>query len=229
MCLNKALPDSVNISHDDYEWTQPLDYEHVPFRCCKCHALGHLFKDFQLNAKPQPPNPSNMQNQDGFTKVTNRKISHRKPLNGKKPQPEAASLPSTSNSFEILANTSEDPPLHSYSRLLPLSPSVIPPTPGSSSPPSQSEKNPGPTKEIKKFLSGKTKDMEVDAPSIHTMSTATAPEDMNQPQVMDEEPERFDLGGLDILELEAACKKKEFDKIPEHQLNTLEVILARAY
>lgn len=46
---------------------------------------------------------------------------------------------------------------------------------------------------------------------------------------MDKEPESFDLGGLDILELEAACKKKEFDKIPEHQLNTLEVILAREY
>jgi len=85
MRLDKALPDSVSLSRDDYEWTQPLDYEHVPFRCCKCHALGHLFRDCPLNAKPQPPNPSDMQNQDGFTKVTNCKRSHRKPSNGKKP------------------------------------------------------------------------------------------------------------------------------------------------
>lgn len=71
--------------------------------------------------------------------------------------------------------------------------------------------------------------MEVDTPSIHTKSTATTPEDMDQPQMMDEEPESIDLGGLDILELEAACKKKEFDRIPEQQLDTMEVILARAY
>lgn len=72
-------------------------------------------------------------------------------------------------------------------------------------------------------------DMEVDAPSTHTMSTTTAPEDLDQLQVMDEELESFDLGGLDILELEARCKKKEFDIIPEQQLNMLEVILARLY
>jgi len=30
--LDKALPDSVSLSHDECEWTQPLDYEHVPFR-----------------------------------------------------------------------------------------------------------------------------------------------------------------------------------------------------
>eukprot|EP00253_Pinus_taeda_P003170 PITA_03170 len=43
MRLDKALPDSVSLFHDDYEWTESLDYEHVPFRCRKCHAHGHLF------------------------------------------------------------------------------------------------------------------------------------------------------------------------------------------
>lgn len=33
MCLDKALPESVSLSHRDEEWIQPLDYEHVPFRC----------------------------------------------------------------------------------------------------------------------------------------------------------------------------------------------------
>jgi len=119
MRLDKALPDSVSLSHDDYEWTQPLDYEHVPFRYRKCHAHGHLFKDYPLNAKSQSPDSSDMQTQDGFTKVTSRKRSHRKPSNGKKTQPEAASFPSTNNSFEILTNTSDDQPLHSKSRLPP--------------------------------------------------------------------------------------------------------------
>jgi len=87
----------------------------------------------------------------------------------------------------------------------------------------------GPPNENRKLSSGKAKDMDVDAPPIHSMSIATTLEDMNQPQVMHEEPESFNLGGLDIMELKEACKKKEFEKIPEHQLNTLEVILARAY
>lgn len=26
-----------------------MDYEHVPFRCRKCHEHGHLFRDFPLN------------------------------------------------------------------------------------------------------------------------------------------------------------------------------------
>ena len=57
MCLDMALLDSVSLFHDDYEWIQPLDYEHVPFHCRKCHALGHLFRDFPLNAKPQTSDP----------------------------------------------------------------------------------------------------------------------------------------------------------------------------
>ena len=47
-------------------------------------------------------------------------------------------------------------------------------------------------------------------------------------QHMEEEPESFDIGDLDILGLEQACKKKEYDKIPERQLENLEVILSRA-
>jgi len=68
--------------------------------------------------------------------------------------------------------------------------------------------------------------MDVDGLPNQSMSIATASEDMNQLQVMDEELESFDQGGFDILELESACKK-EFDKIPEHQLSTLEVIIAK--
>jgi len=45
---------------------------------------------------------------------------------------------------------------------------------------------------------------------------------------MEEELERFDIGDLDILGLEQAFKKKEYDKIPERQVESLEVILSRA-
>jgi len=86
MRLDKALPDSVSLSHDDYEWIQPLDYEHVPFRCHKCHAHGHLFRDCPLNIKAPVSDPSDMSTQEGFTKVHNRKRAHKKPAPGRKPQ-----------------------------------------------------------------------------------------------------------------------------------------------
>jgi len=37
MHLTKALADSVSLFHDDFEWIQPLNYEHIPFCCWKCH------------------------------------------------------------------------------------------------------------------------------------------------------------------------------------------------
>jgi len=46
---------------------------------------------------------------------------------------------------------------------------------------------------------------------------------------MKEEPESIDLNGLDILELEAACKKKAYESILELQHNKLEVVISRAY
>ena len=112
MWLDRPLPGSVSLFHDDYEWVQPLDYEHVPFRCRRCHALGHLFRDYPLNAKAQNSDPSDKPDQDGFIKVANCKISHKKTSTGKKPQQGTASIPSTSNSFEVLAKTSDDHTLH---------------------------------------------------------------------------------------------------------------------
>ena len=46
---------------------------------------------------------------------------------------------------------------------------------------------------------------------------------------MEEEPESFDIGDLDILWLEQACNKEEYDKIPEQQLENLEVIFPREH
>jgi len=51
MDLKQALPDTVSILHEDVEWIQLIDYEHVSFRCRKCHNLGHLFGDCPLNKK----------------------------------------------------------------------------------------------------------------------------------------------------------------------------------
>jgi hypothetical protein len=53
MNISKALPGTVTLEYQDEEWAQTIDYEHIPFRCRKCHEHGHLFRDFPLNAPPQ--------------------------------------------------------------------------------------------------------------------------------------------------------------------------------
>ena len=45
---------------------------------------------------------------------------------------------------------------------------------------------------------------------------------------MEEEPERIDLGDLDILGSETACHQKAYDKIPTQKIEILEVALLRA-
>lgn len=48
-------------------------------------------------------------------------------------------------------------------------------------------------------------------------------------QIMDEDTESFDMEGLDLLELEQACKKKNYDQIPKMQLKKLEIVLSKVY
>ena len=52
MNVANALLQSIKVSYQDEEWTQPLDYENIPFCCSKCHVHGHLFRDFPLNFSP---------------------------------------------------------------------------------------------------------------------------------------------------------------------------------
>lgn len=59
-----------------------------------------------------------------------------------------------------------------------------------------------------------------------TKTTNSMPESCQQSH-MGEEPKGFDLRDLNIFSLEQACKKKDFDKIPNRQLENLEVILSR--
>lgn len=93
MPLDKALSDLVSLSHDDYEWIQPLDYEHVPFRCRKCHALGHLFRDFPQNNKTLTSDPPDSTTHEGFTKVHNQKRAQKKLARGRKLQQDPTSFP----------------------------------------------------------------------------------------------------------------------------------------
>lgn len=103
MHLTKDLADSVSLFHDDYEWIQPLDYEHIPFCFRKCHEHGHLFRDCPLNSQPKTPANDTSKDSEGFTKVHNRRRHAKKnpvtPASPKNHEPQ--------NRFIILS--SQDP------------------------------------------------------------------------------------------------------------------------
>lgn len=69
MDLSRALPDEVILEVYDEEWVQAVDYEHIPFRCHKCHEHGHLFRDCPLNKREEYQNTSKGKDHMGFTKV----------------------------------------------------------------------------------------------------------------------------------------------------------------
>jgi len=134
-----------------------------------------------------------------------------------------------SNSFEILAQTSEDQPLSSKPSLVPFSTSDIT-NPSSSTHASLISKDKKATpKDNQNDSPGKVNEMEVDGSSNHPLTLEETTSERNQPQLMDEDPENFDMEGLDIHELELACKKKDYDQIPEMQLNKLEIVLSKVY
>jgi len=51
MDVSGALHEGVWLDYRDEEYFQALDYEHIPFRCRKCHEHGHLIRDCPLNQK----------------------------------------------------------------------------------------------------------------------------------------------------------------------------------
>jgi len=73
--ISKDVPESIKLSWKDEEWIQAIDYEHIPFCCCKCHEHGHLFRECPLNIPlPSPQKNTGEKDADGFEKVNNKKI-----------------------------------------------------------------------------------------------------------------------------------------------------------
>ena len=45
MNITEPLLDSIELEYHDEIWNQPIDYEHIPFRCRRCHEYGHLYRE----------------------------------------------------------------------------------------------------------------------------------------------------------------------------------------
>jgi hypothetical protein len=95
MNISKALPGTVTLEYQDEDWQQTLDYEHIPFRCRRCHEHGHLYRDCPL-LKPVTKATEPAQ-KDGFVTVTSKRKNP-----PKKPPPDPKPGITTRNSYEIL-------------------------------------------------------------------------------------------------------------------------------
>jgi hypothetical protein len=103
MNISRALPGSLTLEFQDEEWVQTIDYEHIPFRCRKCHEHGHLFRDCPQNTPArQDEDTCRAPPRMDFTQVQSRWKK-----NPKNPSQSQAKRPSMSNSFEILNQLSE--------------------------------------------------------------------------------------------------------------------------
>lgn len=69
MDLSGALPDEVILEVFDEEWVQEVDYEHIPFRCRKCHEHGHLLRDCPISKEDNKEKLNITQDTESFQKV----------------------------------------------------------------------------------------------------------------------------------------------------------------
>lgn len=70
--------------------------------------------------------------------------------------------------------------------------------------------------------------MDVEYPGSNEKSVKERADTSQEPQNMEEDPEPLDIGELDILGLEKACKTGSFEKILERQVDNLVEVLNRA-
>ena len=185
------LPGSITLEYHDEDWSQTIDYEHIPFRCRKCHEHGHLFREFPLNTAHREGNPENDKDKEGFVQPAGRRHQ-----GNKKQASQVSKDPSTSNKFSILQDQPENP-------ITPVNPHVPslhnePQTEGQSiEPPPQSKASAPPS-----------------------LGLAREKPDLQEIEDGDEEMELEEkyLAGVDLDHLEHAYRHQNLYTIPRDQL-----------
>ena len=89
------FPDGIELTWEDEEWFQAIDYEQIPFCCRRCHEHGHLFRYCPQNKRPGGKKDQDIQDAEGFTKIQNKKCQARKILG-----PEVNKRVQTQNRYE---------------------------------------------------------------------------------------------------------------------------------
>jgi hypothetical protein len=189
--IAKALPGSIMLEYHDEDWTQIIDYEHIPFRCRKCHEHGHLFRECPLNNPPKEENPANGKDKEGFMHQAGRRRQ-----GGRKQPAQVSKDPSTSNKFAVL----QDNPGEASN----TAPSNQPPPNTASQPTGVVVEQPGKNRE----------------PEPSPSSPKTITQEKQEAEDGDEEMEveEQDLMGVDLEHLEHAYRHQKLYTIPRDQL-----------
>jgi len=104
MNLANPIPDTIELEYHEEIWQQSIDYENIPFRCCRCHTHGHLAKECPITQEEEeirgPQRNKRESDQEEFQEVRKKKKSNKEPPHkdrkGKQPDAEKP------NSFTIL-------------------------------------------------------------------------------------------------------------------------------
>lgn len=225
MDLKQPLPDTVSFFHEVSEWVQVIDYEQVPFRCRKCHDIGHLYRDCPLNKIPSSPDRSDNNTPDGFTKVVNRRRGNKKAPSNPKAHPSSKAAPKVSNRYEVLCTNDEQGSDEEQEKDEANHPKQQGKTSTQAGQKTTSQEN---MIMQRKNMSKQPEKMDMEFPQP-SETPIVETEDLHQsPQIMEEDQEPLDIGELDILGLEQACRTKNFEKIPEREVDNLVEVLTRA-
>ena len=100
MDIMKDLPEGINLSWDDEDCFELLDYEQIPFRCRHCHEHGHLFRECPENNPNNQQKGKDVKDVDGFPKVFRKK--EKKRTTKRSQGPKVNKKPISSNTFDVL-------------------------------------------------------------------------------------------------------------------------------
>jgi hypothetical protein len=187
--IANALPGSITLEYQDEDWAQTIDYEHIPFRCRKCHEHGHLFRECPLNNAHKEGHPDSAKDKDGFTQQTGRRrqAARRQPA-------QVTKDPSSSNKYAVLQDNPEESP----------NPEQI----ISTNLQTESQiKNPEADKPNKEVES-------TPASTINGQAAQKEQEDGDEEMEVDDQ----DLAGIDLEHLEHAYRHQKLYTIPRDQL-----------
>jgi len=115
MNIAEPLPEYIEVEYHDEIWKQPIDYEHIPFRCRRCHEYGHLYRQCPQNREGEVTRIMEEEKrkvegsdirENGFKEVQRRQKPRQEGTRG---QPKEKNIPvENQNKFQVLQDEEEE-------------------------------------------------------------------------------------------------------------------------
>jgi hypothetical protein len=124
--LEKGLPEAINLTLDNWNYLQQVDYEQLPFKCKICHEYGHFVKHC-----PKSPPESPIEESEQWQQPKRRKQQKHGPNPKAIPTPPPPNISPDPGS--VVPNSTQEPtreeppPQQPQIAPLPPSPQTLPP------------------------------------------------------------------------------------------------------